>query len=130
MTTNHCFCYPPMFSDGCCTIIIILSSIFGRLLFYFHVSCCRAKCPGCLTFHWGRRTRIDTQTSFQVNQNSAPFHSHIQTLSFTHAFFFGLFHIWGRRFEFSISTFSGLVLLLSLLVYLSCLFLKQEQELY
>ena len=30
------------------------------------------------------------------------------------AFFFGLFRIWGRRFEFSISTSSGLVLLLSL----------------
>ena len=126
MTTNHCFCYPPMFSDGCCTIIIILSSIFGRLLFYFHVSCCRAKCPGCLMFHWERRTRIVTQMSYQVNHTYALFQTHntpVQALTFTPAFFFGLFHIWGRRFEFSISTFSILVLLLSLLVSHSCLFL-------
>ena len=36
--------------------------------------------------------------------------------------FFGLFPICGRRIKFSISTFSGLVVLLSLLVSPSCLF--------
>ena len=38
-------------------------------------------------------------------------------------FFFRLFPIWGRRIEFSISTFSGCVRLLSLLVSPSCIFL-------
>ena len=38
-------------------------------------------------------------------------------------FFFGLFPTWGRHIKFSISTFSGLVLLLPLLVSSSCLFL-------
>ena len=38
-------------------------------------------------------------------------------------FFFGLFPTWSRRIKFLISTFSGLVLLLSLLVSPSYLFL-------
>ena len=38
-------------------------------------------------------------------------------------FFLSLFPIWGWHIKFSISTFSGLVLLLSLLVFPSCLFL-------
>ena len=37
--------------------------------------------------------------------------------------FFGLFPIWGRCIKFSNSTFSGIVLLLSLVVSPSCLFL-------
>ena len=37
-------------------------------------------------------------------------------------YFFGLFQIWGRRIRFSLSTFSGLVLLLSVLLSPPCIF--------
>ena len=36
-------------------------------------------------------------------------------------FFFSLFHIWGRRIKFSFSVFSDLVLLITVLLFPSCL---------
>ena len=50
----------------------------------------------------------------------------LSTATVIHMFFFGLSPIWGRRIKFSISTFSGLVLLLSLLVSPSCISLKHH----